>query len=324
MGTMLAFAPMAIAIAAAIGFYLALCLDRPKRAFALAVLCSVAALAPLLLPQEAIMIRFGLALFSAFMVLKMWDLHIGAIHGQRPRSIEFLGFLANLYFFVFRKRGVESQPSTSRNCLELALGIAGFCAAFGVLFLKGKIDWLAFPFLFEHAVIAIAFYVLLIAELTAVVAITRLVGAYIINANDGPFAARTPADFWRRYNRLIGQFLYEDFFKPLRGRRHPVRATLGVFAVSGILHEYFFWVALGQFVGWQLLFFMLQGGAVVLTLRVKPTGWKAFAWATGTLVFNIVSSVPFFASFNSVIPIYQNSLPAWLGCVACLKSPSLI
>lgn len=313
MDLMLVFAPMAIAGAAAIGFYPALRLDRRKRVFALAVLSGVVALAPLLLPPEAKMIRFCFALFSGFMVLKMWDLHMGATQGQRLRPAEFLGFLANLYCFVFRKRDVDLRPSTAKNCWDLALGITGFCAALGVLFLKGKIDWLAYPFLLEHTIIAITFYVLQVTELNAVVAITRLVGAYIINANNGPFAAHTPADFWRRYNRLIGQFLYEDFFKPLRGRRHPVRATLGVFAVSGILHEYFFLIALGHFVGWQLLFFMLQGGATALTLRLKPTGWKALAWATGTLAFNIVSSVPFFASFNNVILIYQNSLPAWLN-----------
>ena len=143
--------------------------------------------------------------------------------------------------------------------------------------------------------------------------------ASTINANDGPFAARTPADFWRRYNRLMGQFLYEDFFKPLHGRRHPVRATLGVFAISGILHEYLFGIALGQVVGWQLLFFMVQGIATCLTLRIKPTGWKAFVWATCTLAFNIVSSVTFFASINNVVAIYHNSFPPWLNSVACLE-----
>jgi hypothetical protein len=54
---------------------------------------------------------------------------------------------------------------------------------------------------------------------------------------DNPFVARTPADFWRRYNRPMQQFFWEDIFKPVGGLRAPVRATLWVFAVSAVIHE---------------------------------------------------------------------------------------
>ena len=303
---------MAIALGAIIIFYFALRLQRPGRLLVFSILATAAALAPLLLPQEAKVTRFCVALFSTLMVFKMWDLHVGAVQGCIPRFREFLGFVANLYYLVFRKRGLEPQPTTLRNVWQLALGLTGLFAAERLLTLMQKVDWLQYPFLLEHTLIATGLFLLVVAELIAFVAVTRLFGGYIVNAHDQPFAARTPADFWRRYNRLIGQFLYEDFFKLLRGRRHPARATLGVFAVSGIFHEYLFWMATGQSPGLQLLFFMLQGCAVALTLRIKPTGWRAVAWGIGTFAFNILSSVPFFASFHHMFPIYQNPLPLWL------------
>ena len=42
--------------------------------------------------------------------------------------------------------------------------------------------------------------------------------------------------------------LHEDVFKPLGGLRSPVRATLGTFAVSAVLHEFIFWIAVGLYV----------------------------------------------------------------------------
>jgi D-alanyl-lipoteichoic acid acyltransferase DltB (MBOAT superfamily) len=122
---------------------------------------------------------------------------------------------------------------------------------------------------------------------------------------DNPFAARTPADFWVRYNRPAGQFFYEDVFKPLGGLKSPVRATLGTFAVSAVLHEYIFWIAVGRVQGYQMAFFMIQGLVVAATRKIRPRGLRAVAWGTGTLMFNLALSVLFFASIDEVLPFYS-------------------
>jgi D-alanyl-lipoteichoic acid acyltransferase DltB (MBOAT superfamily) len=119
-----------------------------------------------------------------------------------------------------------------------------------------------------------------------------------------PFAARTPADFWKRYNRPAQQFLYEDVFKPLGGRRSPVRATLATFLVSAIIHEYVFDIAVGRVQGYQAAFFLIQGLAVAATLRVRPAGRAAVPWVVGTFAFNLATSVLFFASIGEVLPFY--------------------
>ena len=271
------------------------------------------ALLPLLVPPDLKLARFVVALFVLLMTFKMWDLHVGATKGSRPNFPEFLGFLANLFFLVWRKRGIEPQPTMPKNLLDLVRGIFTSVAAAGALYLLGEIDWSAYPFLLEHALIAVTLFAFGAAQFTIFVALVRLLGGYIVDANDMPIAARTPADFWRRYNRLVGQFLYEDFFKPMQGRRHPVRATLGVFAISGLIHEYLFWMAVSRSAGLQLLFFMLQGCAVALTLRIKPLGWQAIPWGLGTFTFSILTSVFFFASVHHALSIYQNGLPGWLS-----------
>ena len=196
----------AIAIIA-VCFYPALRLHPRLRLIVLLVLACAAALVPLLVPPEAKIARFCVALLAAFMVFKMWDLHVGLKQGSRPNFREFLAFVANLYFFVWRKRGIERQPATSKNLWDLLLGILGLVATLGALSQLGKANWSAYPFLFEHTLIATGLFLFVIAEINTFVAITRLLGGYIVNGNDRPLAARTPAEFWRRYNRLVGQFV---------------------------------------------------------------------------------------------------------------------
>jgi hypothetical protein len=78
------------------------------------------------------------------------------------------------------------------------------------------------------------------------------------------------------------------------------------------MHEYIFGIAIGRVQGYQTAFFLLQGIAVAATARVKVRGWRAVPWTAGTLGFNLVSSVLFFASRYSLVPFYSRGVPAGL------------
>jgi D-alanyl-lipoteichoic acid acyltransferase DltB (MBOAT superfamily) len=121
--------------------------------------------------------------------------------------------------------------------------------------------------------------------------------------------ASTPADFWRRYNRPVQQFFHEHVFLPTGGRRSPARATLLVFVISAVVHEYVFGIILGRVQGFQAAFFLIQGLAVIVTLRARPTGGMKWIGRAATLAFNLVTSVLFFASLNQFLPFYSRPLP---------------
>jgi hypothetical protein len=53
------------------------------------------------------------------------------------------------------------------------------------------------------------------------------------------------------------------------------------------------------------VFFLLQGLAVMATLRRRPVGPSRIAWTLATLVFIIVTTVLFGLSVNEVVPIYD-------------------
>ena len=305
------FLAYAAIFALAVGFYPALSLGPRVRLAALWLFAAGIAMMPLLVPADAPSVRFMVAILAVCFVLKLIDLHLGALRGLRVGFRPFLAFLCNLLQGVQRRTGCERQPSGRENARDFLVGLVGMVLALGLLKWAGRVDWSARSFLLEHTVRASAFFIAVLFSWRLLAALMHVAGVYTVNPNKSPFLARTPADFWRRYNRWMGQFLHEDVFKPLGGRRHPVRATLLVFAVSGLLHEYCFGVAIGRVQGYQTAFFLLQGVAVALTLRVKPAGLAALAWGSGTLVFNLLSSLFFFASMQGLGPLYSAGLPAW-------------
>jgi len=305
------FLALAAAFALAACFYPALALGPRGRIAYAFVLGLGIALTPLLIPAGSRFARLVVACLAASYVMKLIDLHFGALRGRRVDFRSFLAFLANPLQLVQRNIGNERQPSIRANRRDWLRSLAGLLLSVALLQLTAFVDWSAWPFLLEHAVRAGVAFLIVLFLFQQLAALARMMGAYAIDPEDRPFLARTPAEFWRRYNRWVSQFLQEDVFNPLGGRRHPVRGMMSVFALSGLGHEYVFYIATGRVQGYQMAFFLLQGAAVVATLRVRPKGRAALAWGTATWTFNLLSSVLFFASVQGVWPIYPTGLPAW-------------
>ena len=304
-----AVAAICLAYGASTLFFPALRASERVRVVVFVLLAVLVALTPWIIPADARIARFFMAIYAAVLVLKMWDLHLGAGRSVRPRLAEFLGFLANIASLVHRRTGFERQPTPRENgirlfrsLVEASLGLL----AFNILL---RLDWSSTPFLVEHVLKASAFFVGASGFFSAFAALARALGGYAPEPMTRPLSARTPAEFWRRYNRWTGEGLREDLFRPIGGRRHPVAATLAVFAFSGLLHEYVFSAGVGRVQGFQLAFFLMQGVAVVLTARVKPG--RIIGVGT-TFAFNALTSVLFFASIHGIAPFYEGELPEWL------------
>ena len=164
----------------------------------------------------------------------------------------------------------------------------------------------------------VAFFLVLFPFSVAAGVAWRALGGPGRDIMRNPFAARTPADFWRRYNRPVHEFLREDVFSSVAGsrRRRPgsvaaAGAAVLTFVLSAAVHEYVFAIPIGRLRGYQTAFFLLQGLAVAATMRVKPRGWRAVPWVAATFFFNLATGVFFFASLNEVVPFYQHRPPLW-------------
>jgi hypothetical protein len=278
-----------------------------SRLVAIACAGGVLAWLPLLLPTG--LPRFVAALAVAIYLMKLWDLAVDEIDGRAVDAQATWRFLRNTFSLVRRAESPEHVPSPRENVTILGSALASLFLSATALLLARTIPWQSVPFLVEHTVKAAGLFIAGVATLHVWASITRSFGGYVIDVGSAPFDAATPAEFWRRYNRPVNQFMWKDVFARFGGRRHPVRGTLLAFAVSGLVHEYILSISVGHLQGLQMTYFMLQGAGVAATIHVRPAGARRLPWQAATLLFNLLTSIIFFMSANEVIPIYVDRLP---------------
>ena len=274
--------------------------------------CLLIAGSPWLIPAELPILRFLASISAAMLILKVLDVSLDLRQRRVLTWKDYVHFLSNPFTLVRRSLASERRPASRENCLRLVGGSIGCAVATTALIGLFRLDWSSLPFLVEHIAKVTALMLAITTGLTATAALWRLSGGIARDFMDRPFLARTPADFWRRYNRNVQQFFWQNVFSGKRSRRSPIRAMLLVFGLSALLHELVFFAAVGRVQGYQTAFFLVQGLAAALTARVKVTGRLAVLWAAGTMVFNVLTSVLFFASIHGVTPFYSRGLPAWL------------
>ncbi len=253
--------------------------------------------------------RFLVAISSSTVAVKVVDAWLDARFRAAPTWRQYVAFVANPFTHVRRWLPFERVHSKRESLVRLVSQATTSVIGGLLLALSFGVDWRGLPFIVEHAAKTAAFMVTVCCGVTALAALWRLAGARARDVMDAPLLARTPADFWRRYNRNMQQFFWRDLFGVAGGRRSPARAFMLVFGVSALLHEFIFFAAIGRVQGYQLAFFAVQGVAAMLTARVEPKGRAAIAWVAATLVFNLVSSMLFFASIHAVVPFYSVDLP---------------
>jgi hypothetical protein len=266
---------------------------------------------PLLVPADARLVRFVVALSCMASAAKFIVLARRA--APAPTRRDYLLFVTNLTSLSFDGLAREPRPSRARTLRALWGGVAQALLGSAAVGIAWHIDF-GGAFVLEHVVKVFAFWIPTVGALSVIVSTSRLMTGTGRDVFRGIFTARTPADFWRRYNRTVGQFLYEQVFLPSGGARRPVRGTLLAFAASSLLHEYIFGMALGAVQGVQTAFFMIQGIAVVATARVHPRGkWVPLAVGC-TIAFNLATGALFIASAHQIYPFWSRT-PAWVSAL---------
>ena len=114
-------------------------------------------------------------------------------------------------------------------------------------------------------------------------------GAAMRPIHDTPMAARSLRDFWgKRWNRPVSAWLRRFVFLPLARQHRPDLGLLCACLVSGALHAWVAWVALGAFAAFELaVFFGLQGAFILAEDRLPVHAWPvplARAWTLTILL----------------------------------------
>jgi hypothetical protein len=302
------FVPIALAfiipVAAAVAYYPLLRSRKSRRCAPWMSLMLAAGLSPCLVPLTHKPLRFGATLVAMSFLVKLYTAFVQPALAAEMSLRSYAIYLAHPALIVLNRR--QAEVARAENFRRIGVYGAGALVMILACVLLFGMDWKGLPLALEHClkVSCVALGVAMTANLAA--AVFRVLAGPAQDAMGNLLTARTPAEFWRRWNRPAQQFFFQCVFIPAGDPRHPIRATLFTFAVSGVVHEYVFGIASGAVQGWQMLFFMIQGLAVVSTMRLRPTGWKALAGIVVTLAFNLATAGLFFKSVKAIAPFYAS------------------
>ena len=113
----------------------------------------------------------------------------------------------------------------------------------------------------------------------------RAIGWEVPERYHYPFLARSPEDFWRRWNIYLGSWMYKYVFIPVgvpllrrrpagAGSREKAVAVMATFGVCGLAHELCAYMRFHRLIGGALLGFLMAGALVVVWVGVAQV-WKA-------------------------------------------------
>lgn len=201
----------------------------------------------------------------------------------------------------------DPEPGTGHR---FGMGLIGALSGLGGVFLlavfyerlpKAAVGWLGL------AAILTTVHLGLSECLTALVRLTRRpVGGLF----DRPLASKNLSDFWtRRWNLAFVEMNRRLVLPPLKKRLGLKGAVLGAFLVSGALHEMAISYPAGGGWGGPMLYFLVQGLAVLAERRLKIRS-RALTWAVVLLPLPLLFHAPF--RDGLVVPLFAALHRLWL------------
>lgn len=298
--TRLGIAGAVVAVAAVLAFVLFPRLTGSARKAVWLVLSAAVAFSPALVPLEPRPFRFVAALLAITVLVKLYDAWHTPEVTEGPSLRESLVDVANGFWLVRRWPPVSVPASSDlRRLLDQAPVTALALLAADFVF---EADWSRTSLVIEHLVKVPVAVLAVTLSVNTIASAWRLAGGRAWTPMGDPFTAATPGEFWQRWNVPAQQFFLRYVFLPAGGPRHPVRATMATFFVSGLVHEYVVGIAAGRIVGLQLAYFVLQGLGVLAGRRLQ--GLPRAIQIPATAAFQLATSALFFASLDAALPFY--------------------
>jgi hypothetical protein len=313
---------LAVAYALAIAIY-PLVRRRGALGAVSAATASVASLACLLIiPREHVVERAITSLLNVDLFFRLIDFSRQARSGKLKNVgwAEYCRFLIPfpLLLVVFGQKDRRLRPD-QRNVADvfrLLLSSAGVALGFVLVFAAGNLSALQSSFLLDHVAKLFIFILTVESAARVVCSLERLAGYDTTPLVNRAFLARTPADFWRRWNNRINTWLFWNAFVPAGGRHAPARGVWAACVFSAVLHEVAFTIATSQFSGYQFIFFAVQAPAILLSRTLEqltiPWGTAGVVISHATTVLWIgCTSIFFLHGVDLIFPFYYSSDP-WL------------
>jgi hypothetical protein len=284
--------------------------------------CYAIILSLLFIPPEPPVLRALTSLLCVDLFFRLIDFTRQSRRGDLP-AIGWSGYCRFLIPFplllvMFGQKDRRLGPDQPRGAdiLRVVLGAAGVVVGFVLIFAAEDSTLLQSSFLLDHIVKLFIFVLTVESTAQALCGLERLLGFDTTPIIDRAFLARTPAEFWRRWNNRINAWLFWNAFTPAGGRRAPLCGVWATCLFSAVLHEVAFTIATSRFTGYQFIFFLIQAPAIALSPALgrlsRDRGIIGIVFAhTVTVLWMAFTSMFFFHGVDLIFPFMYTSEP-WL------------
>jgi hypothetical protein len=275
-----------------------------------------------IIPREHVILRALTSLLNVDLFFRLIDFtrqkQIGKLEnvgwGEYCRFL--IPFPLLLVVFGQKNRRLRPDQRSVADLRRLLLSAAGIALGFILLFAANRAPAINSSFLLDHVTKLFIFVLTVESMARALCSLERLAGYDTTPLVNLAFLARTPAEFWRRWNNRINAWLYWNTFVAAGGRRVPARGVWAACLASAVLHEIAFTIATSQFTGYQFIFFAAQAPAIILSRTLErltiPLGIAGVVLSHATTVlWMAVTSIFFLHGADLVFTFYYKSQP-WL------------
>jgi hypothetical protein len=275
---------------------------------------------PALVPPGEVMARAFSCLLCIDPLFRAVD-YARQVRTGRIRPVSWGAYAFFLVPFPFlltvfgQKRATAPPAIRAADAARLAAALSAFGAAMLLCAASHRWATLRESFLLDHLTKMVLFIVAVESASRVLALGERLAGFETVPIVDRAWLARTPGEFWFRYNQRVRDWLHVNVFVPCGGRRSRAWGVAAAFLVSAIFHEFFFALATSRLDGYQFAFFLMQAPAVILSPgidRLVSRGRVGRCIARGLTVFWFAGTSPlFFHGLDRVFPFFYASEP-WL------------
>ena len=259
----------------------------------------VAAVIPFLTPEDPQWLRLIVSALAVVWSARAWE----RAHGREPNVSDAWRFW--LWWGVpadarLPRDATEATKNRKRGLVRLGRAAIKLGVIVVVVVVNRSVDDITASTIGFVAWSMAYLYACISGIADTLTGILMLTGLHMSESFEAPMLSRSPSEFWgRRWNRFVTRWAFRNVFIAAGGRRAPARATMLVFVISGLMHEYLLIACQNgwsRYAGWTLAFFVIHGLAVVLGNAVQRTLPRAPAVLLH-LVF-LVATTPLF-----VIPL---------------------
>jgi len=230
-------------------------------------------LVPLSLPKEHPWLKWLLLCNTCFHAFKLIDYYYRYESlPEKDRNFKrFFHSFECLYTADIRKSFVTSPltpPAGNggrgdfyRGLLYLALGTT-------FLLLNRHSGWWRLSPQLDYLTLGLEYYLLCVGLVYLGVGIHKRMGYEVEGFFHEPASARSPGEFWAGWNVPVHEWLRDNVYKRVGGRRHPYRGLFATFLFSGLFHEYIISLASNTLNGFMVAYFMTQFVCVVFSISL--------------------------------------------------------